>query len=152
MDVLQELLVPEVFLWIPGKTLKRRIHELETAIHVIGDHPLPHGSRDRLELAAKLRSQPLGLAAPAALAPEQACEQQSEHPGQGADQDGAVSEGNQWAHEACAGLKRKSSDSRRYISKGGLVEDRSAYGDRYPASLLLGRWRTSTARKIAPLS
>ena len=51
VDVLEELLVPEVLLGVPGEPLEGRIHEGEAALHVVGDHALAHGAGDGAEVS-----------------------------------------------------------------------------------------------------
>ena len=70
MDVLEEFLVPQVFLGVPGEPLEGRVYERQPAVHVVGNDPFPHGGGDRLELALDLGRRALGPAPAPALPPE----------------------------------------------------------------------------------
>ncbi len=67
MDVLQELLVADVFQRVAGETLEGRIGEDELVLQVIRDDALSHRRGDRLQLAFGLPYRALGLPPPAHL-------------------------------------------------------------------------------------
>ena len=76
VDVLEELLVPEVLLGIPGEPLEGGVHEAEPQVHVVRDDALAHGGRHRVQVPPGFRRGPLG--APALRPLDDECHQQGE--------------------------------------------------------------------------
>ena len=63
VDVLEELLVPDVFLGIAGEPLEGPVHEGEPQAHVVSDDALPHRRRNGSKVAARLGGGALRAAA-----------------------------------------------------------------------------------------
>jgi hypothetical protein len=78
MDVLKELLLPQVFEGISSQPFKGGIYEGELPLHIVGDDPLPHGSGDSLELTLDFGRGALRPPPAPALSPEEDHQQDEE--------------------------------------------------------------------------